>query len=105
MARWIASPLKTRRARALWFALALLVLAVQTALPAHQDSHPLSGKADILCQYCMLGGNLQGMPGVALALPAPAAQTEAPEHVFASLVTESRPHRVSNRGPPSTRNA
>ena len=105
MTGWIASPLKTRQARALWFALALLVLAVQTALPAHQDSHPLSGKSDILCQYCMLGGNLQGMPGVALALPVPTARMEAPDHVFASLVTESRPHRVANRGPPSTCNA
>lgn len=101
----ITSPLNTRRARGLWFALALLVLVVQTALPAHQDSHPLSGKADIQCQYCMLGGNLQGMPGVALALPAPMAQMEAPAQVFAYLVTESRPRRVANRGPPSSRNA
>lgn len=105
MTGWISSPLKTRRARALWFALALLVLALQTALPAHQDSHPLAGKADILCQYCMLGGNLQGMPGVAPTLPVSTAQTEAPAQVFASLVTESRPRRVANRGPPSTHNA
>src|SRR5690242_18535391 len=99
------SPLKSRRARALWFALALLVLAVQTALPAHQDSHPLVGKTDVLCQYCMLGGNLQGMPGVAPPLPLPTARMEVPEHVFASLITTSRPHRVVNRGPPSSQNA
>ena len=105
MTGWTSSPLKTRRARGLWFALALLVLAVQTALPAHQDSHPLSGKADLQCQYCMLGGNLQGMPGVALPLPMPTACMEAPQQVFASLVVQTRPRRVSSRGPPSSHNA
>lgn len=105
MTVWIASPFKTRRARGLWFALALLVLAVQTGLPAHQDSHPLSGKSDLQCQYCMLGGNLHGMPSVALVLPMPMMRIEAPQHVFASLVDSSRPHRVANRGPPSSRNA
>lgn len=101
----ITSPLKTRRARGFWFALALLVLAVQTVVPAHQDSHPLSGNSDVHCQYCVLGGNLYGMPGVALVLPVSTAQIEAPEHVLASLVNESRPHRVANRGPPSSSNA
>lgn len=105
MTGWIASPLETRRARGLWFALALLVLAVQIALPAHQDSHPLSGKSDLQCQYCMLGGNLHGMPGVALAQPMPVMCVEAPQHVFASLLDTSRPHRIANRGPPSSRNA
>ena len=100
----LASPLKTRRSRGLWIALTLLVLAVQTALPAHQASHTF-GQSDTQCQYCVLGGHLPGMPGVALLPPAGPGRLEAPQHVFASLVPESRPRSVSNRGPPSPRNA
>jgi hypothetical protein len=90
----------TRTVRALWFALALLVLGVQTALPAHQESHHL-GQADSLCQYCVLGGHLYSLTSTPPAIPAPALHWEAPGGVSIAFVVSPFPRTVFSRGPPS----
>ncbi len=89
-----------RTVRALWFALALLVLGVQTALPAHEESHHL-GQADSLCQYCVLGGHLYSLSSTPPAVLAPQFHWEAPHSVFASFIVTPFPRTVFSRGPPS----
>ena len=90
----------TRAVRALWFALALLVLGVQTALPAHQESHHL-GQADSLCQYCVLGGHLYSLTSTPPTLPAPQFHWEAPRRVSTTVIVPPFPRTVFSRGPPS----
>ena len=94
----------TRTGRALWLALALLVLAVQTALPAHEASHHL-GQADTLCQYCVLGGHLFSLPSTPPAVTAPQMRWEASQRVFVSAIVTPYPRTVFSRGPPSGVNA
>ncbi|HEV2109786.1 MAG TPA: hypothetical protein VGT99_00415 [Gammaproteobacteria bacterium] len=94
----------SRTGRALWLALALLVLAVQTGLPAHEASHHLS-KPDTLCQYCVLGGHLYSLPSTPPAAVAPRMYREAPHGVFASTIASPFPRTVFSRGPPSVANA
>lgn len=94
----------TRTGRALWLALALLVLAVQTALPAHEASHHL-GQADTLCQYCVLGGHLYSLPS-SPPLPVIArGRYERPLSTFASFDVQPFPRTHFSRGPPSSVNA
>jgi hypothetical protein len=90
--------------RGLWFALAFLVLAVQTGLPAHEDSHPV-GHAESLCQYCALGGSLFGMPNAAPPPIAAAAPVDAPLPILYSLDVMPFPRTLFGRAPPSTVNA
>jgi drug/metabolite transporter superfamily protein YnfA len=90
----------TRTGRGLWLALALLVLTVQTALPAHEESHHL-GRADVLCQYCVLGGLFSltsSMPPVVI----PQVWDIAPQTVFLSFTFATLPRTRFSRGPPST---
>jgi len=94
----------SRTCRALWLALALLVLAVQTGLPAHEASHHL-GQADTLCQYCVLGGHLYRLPSTPPTAAAPQMHWEAPRGVFASAIVAPFPRTVFSRGPPSVVNA
>jgi hypothetical protein len=96
---------RSRRAfRGLWLSLSLLVLGVQTALPAHQETHPL-GEPDIACHYCVLGGHLSGMPGVAPPLPPAAARIEAPDTLEMGFSVVPFPRTRFSRGPPSTLHA
>ena len=96
---------KSRSAvRGLWLALALLVLGVQTVLPAHQETHAL-GAPDTACHFCVLGGHLSGMPGVAPPTPLAAARMEAPRAIEAGFTLQSRHCTRYSRGPPSTRDA
>ena len=96
---------KSRRAvRGLWLALALMILGVQTTLPAHQETHAL-GAPDAACHYCVLGGHLSGMPGVAPPPPLTAARMEAPPAVEVGFTFQSRPRTRYSRGPPSIRDA
>ena len=96
---------RSRRSfRGLWLFLSLLVLGVQTALPAHQETHPL-GEPDIACHYCVLGGHLSGMPGVAPSAPPVAARVEAPLPVESGFDPISFPRTRFSRGPPSTLHA
>jgi len=90
----------TRTLKALWLALALLVLGVQTALPAHQESHHL-GQADSLCQYCVLGGHLYSLTSAPPAAPTPQSHWEAPPSVSTAFIVSSFPRTVFSRGPPS----
>lgn len=90
----------TRTVRALWFALALLVLGVQTALPAHQESHHL-GQADSLCQYCVLGGHLYSLSSLPPTVLAPQLHWESSQAVLVSFSVASFPRTVFSRGPPS----
>ena len=94
----------SRTGRALWLALALLVLTVQTGLPAHEASHHL-GQADTLCQYCVLGGHLYSLPSTPPAAVAPPMHWEAPHGIFAPAIVSPFPRTIFSRGPPSVVNA
>jgi hypothetical protein len=91
---------RSPRSRGLWLALTLLVLAVQTGLPAHEDSHPV-GQTDSLCQYCALGGNLFGMPDAMLPPRAAPVRAEAPLPALFSLDVTPFPRTLFGRAPPS----
>jgi hypothetical protein len=80
--------------------LALVVLAVQTSLPAHQDSHPLN-QDDSACHYCMAGGHAPGMPTATLPLPVIHFAIEAPRVQAERPATESLVRTRYSRGPPS----
>jgi hypothetical protein len=96
---------RSRRSfRGLWLFLSLLVLGVQTALPAHQETHPL-GEPDIACHCCVLGGHLSGMPGVAPPLPPVAACMESPLPLETGVSVVPFPLTRFSRGPPSTLHA
>lgn len=103
-AQYNARPQPGFRARSLWLALAVLVLAVQLGLPAHEDSHPV-GQTDSLCHYCTLGGNLFGMPNAALPPVAAAAPVQALLPCQASLEVTPFPRTRFGRAPPSIVNA
>lgn len=90
----------THTGRGLWLALALLVLTVQTALPAHEESHHL-GQTDILCQYCVLGGHLYSLTSSTLPAVVPHVQGIVSHIVFASLTFVPFPRTRFSRGPPS----
>ena len=94
----------TRLGRGLWLGLALLLLAVQTSLPAHEASHHL-GQADILCQYCVLGGHLYSLTSTAAPPAAPHAHWEASHSILVSFIVAPFPRTLFSRGPPSTVNA
>ena len=86
--------------RGLWSLVGLMLLAVQTGLPAHQDSHPLN-QPDIACHYCMLGGHAPGIPILAQPPLANRAHHEAPRLVAVSRIVRSLPRTRFSRGPPS----
>ncbi len=90
----------THTGRGLWLALALLVLTVQTALPAHEESHHLV-QTDVLCQYCVLGGHLYSLTSSAPPVVVPHVLGIAPHIVFASLTFAPFPRTHFSRGPPS----
>lgn len=85
--------------RGLWLLVGMMVLAVQTGLPAHQDSHPLN-QPDIACHYCMLGGHAPGMPSLAQPPRPELARHEAPRLVAVSLIVRGFPRTRFSRGPP-----
>ena len=80
--------------------LALVVLAVQTSLPAHQDSHPLN-QDDSACHYCMLVGHAPGMPNAVLPQPASNFAGEAPRVYAERSASEPLVRTRYSRGPPS----
>lgn len=94
----------SRPGRALWFALALTVLAVQTSLPAHEASHHL-GQTDKLCQYCVFGGHLYSLTSTTPPPAVPHARWEAPCSGFVSRIVAPYPRTLFSRGPPSSINA
>jgi hypothetical protein len=91
----------TRTGHGLWLALALLLLTVQTALPAHEASHPI-GQADTLCQYCVLGGHLYSLPSVATPPPVPHTRWETSHGSFVFRIVAPFPRTLFSRGPPLT---
>jgi len=90
----------SRARHGLWLLVGLVLLAVQTGLPAHQDSHPLN-QPDIACHYCMLGGHAPGMPSLALPPLPDLARQEAPCLATVSQIVGSFPRTRFSRGPPS----
>jgi hypothetical protein len=76
-----------------------MLLAVQTTLPAHQDSHPLN-QPDIACHYCMLGGHAPGMPTLVHPVLPSTARHEAPRLVAISRIIRGFPRTRFSRGPP-----
>jgi hypothetical protein len=86
--------------RGLWSLVGLMLLAVQTGLPAHQDSHPLN-QPDIACHYCMLGGHAPGMPVLAPPRLPSLARHELPQFVAVDRVVRGFPRTRFSRGPPS----
>lgn len=93
--------LTTRRGRGLWLALALLLLALQTALPAHLMSHHLGQAPDVHCQYCVLGGHLYSPTSSAPPLVVTTFQLAVPQVVPAAQTPAPYPRTVFSRGPPS----
>ena len=94
----------SRPGRSLWLALVLVVLAVQTALPAHEASHHI-GQTDKLCQYCVLGGHLYSLTSSTPSPTVPHARWEAPRDNFATRIVAPFPRTIFSRGPPSFVNA
>jgi hypothetical protein len=86
--------------RGLLLLLALVLLAVQTSLPAHQDSHPLN-QDDSSCHYCMLGGHAPGVPNAVLPPPAPEFSGETPRVYAERPAPETLVRTRYSRGPPS----
>jgi hypothetical protein len=101
MSREASTPFQraTPARRGLWLLVGIMLLAVQTGLPAHQDSHPLN-QPDIACHYCMLGGHAPGMPNPAAPPPSDLARHEAPRLVAVSRIVYSFPRTRFSRGPP-----
>lgn len=91
----------TRRGRALWLALGLLLLAVQTALPAHLASHHLGQAPDVHCQYCVLGGHVYSPTSSTPPIAVIAYRPEEPVCILTAQAVASCPLTVSSRGPPS----
>lgn len=88
-----------RAARRLWLVLGLLFLVVQSALPAHQASHPI-GQSDLTCHYCMLGGHSPAVSGTAfpqLALP---VREAAPRAVLIRPAAQGLLRNQTSRAPP-----
>jgi len=96
-----ANPLRRPAAfrRGLMLLLAVVVLAVQTSLPAHQDSHPLN-QDDSACHYCMLGGHTPGATSAALPLPAPEFGVAVPRLYAERPASEPLVRTRYSRGPP-----
>lgn len=92
---------RSRSGRALWLALLLLLTAVQTTLPAHEESHHL-GQADVLCQYCVLGGHLYSLTSAPPAPIVDSSHGETPVAVFVSIHVPPFPRTLYSRGPPSS---
>jgi len=88
-----------RRLRGLWLALALMFLAVQLGLPAHQASHPI-GEPDTACHYCMLGGHSPGMPNATLPLSASQVKAEVPLVPAETPASQTLVRTYFSRGPP-----
>ena len=86
--------------RGLLLLVALVVLAVQTSLPAHQDSHPLN-QDDSACHYCMAGGHAPGVPNAVLPVPAPEFTDETPRLYGEHPASEPLVRTRYSRGPPS----
>jgi hypothetical protein len=86
--------------RGLMLLSALVVLAVQTSLPAHQDSHPLN-QDDTACHYCMAGGHAPGVPTAALPLPVVQFDVETPRVYAERPASQSLVRTRYSRGPPS----
>lgn len=97
-ARRVQHPAPLRRG--LMLLLALVLLAVQTSLPAHQDSHPLN-QDDSACHYCMMGGHAPGLPTAALPLPASTLAVEVPRTEGERAASEPLVRTHYSRGPPS----
>ncbi|HEV2333640.1 MAG TPA: hypothetical protein VGV16_10815 [Gammaproteobacteria bacterium] len=91
----------SRSGRALWLALLLLLTAVQTTLPAHEESHHL-GQADVLCQYCVLGGHLYSLTSAPPAPVLDSTHDEVPLAAFVSFHVPPFPRTLYSRGPPSS---
>ena len=80
--------------------LALVILAVQTSLPAHEDSHPLN-QSDSACHYCMMGGHAPGMPSATLPLTGARFGVETPRVYAERPASEPLVRTRFSRGPPS----
>jgi hypothetical protein len=86
--------------RALGLVLGLLLLAVQTGIAAHQETHPL-GQPDSQCHYCVLGGHLFGMPNVAVPPPVTPTHPQLALPVQVSLTTAAAIRGFLSRAPPA----
>jgi hypothetical protein len=85
--------------RGLMLLLVLVVLAVQTSLPAHQDSHPI-GSPDNHCQYCVMAGHAVGVPGVAIQAPLPPVYARHQGTKPVEIHARPLPRTLFSRGPP-----
>ena len=86
--------------RALGLALGLVLLAVQTSIVAHQETHPI-GQSDTQCHYCVLGGHLFGMPNVAVPPPVTPAHPRLALPAQDSLAVAPAIRGFLSRAPPA----
>lgn len=77
-----------------------VMLLVQTAFPAHEETHPL-GTQQHHCEYCVMAAHAVGMPSTAIAAPAAPvyADFEAAKPVEFHVLP--LPRTLFSRGPPS----
>jgi|SRR5579859_2733202 len=88
-----------RRLRGLWMALALMFLAVQLGLPAHEAGHPI-GQPETACHYCMLGGHSPGMPNATLPPQTSETKAIAPLIPVVAPASQNFTRTYFSRGPP-----
>lgn len=78
-----------------------IMLLVQTALPAHEDSHPL-GTQQLHCGYCFMAVHAVGVPSVAIPVQAAPVYADCQAAKPVEFHVPSLPRTLFSRGPPLT---
>lgn len=97
----IADMLRFLRAkRRTMLAVLAVMLLVQTALPAHEETHPL-GSQHLHCEFCLMAGHAVGMPSAALPVPTAPVYADFEPAKPAEFHVLPLPRTLFSRGPPS----
>ncbi|HEV2320854.1 MAG TPA: hypothetical protein VGT42_00710 [Gammaproteobacteria bacterium] len=88
-----------RAKRRVMFAALAVMVVVQTALPAHENTHPI-GSPHVHCEYCVLAGHAFGVPGMALVVPPAPVYAEYRGTKPAEVHVQAFPRTRFSRGPP-----
>lgn len=76
-----------------------VMFVVQTALPAHQDTHPI-GSTHTHCEYCVMAGHAFGVPGMAILVPPTPVYAEYQGAKPSEVHVQPYPRTLFSRGPP-----
>lgn len=98
IARMLHSLRASRRAM---LAVLAVMLLVQTALPAHEDSHPLGPQQHVHCEYCVMAGHAVGVPSIAIQMPAAPVYADYQAIKPVDFHVSPLPRTLFSRGPPS----